>query len=77
MSTTTKQRIRLTHWGRDKMATTLADDTFEYKFVNETVLISIKISMKFVPKGPINNILALVQIMAWHRPGDKPSSESI
>ena len=28
-----------------------------------------------VPKGPINNIPALVQIMAWHRPGDKPLSE--
>ena len=31
--------------------------------------------MKFVPKGPINNILALVQKMAWRRPGDKPLSE--
>ena len=28
-----------------------------------------------VPKGPINNIPALVQIMAWCRPGDKPLSE--
>ena len=32
--------------------------------------------MKFVPtKGPINNIPALVQIMAWHRPGNKSLSE--
>ena len=31
--------------------------------------------MKFVPNGPINNIPALVQIMAWRRPGDKPLSE--
>ena len=31
----------------------------------------------FVPKGPINNISALVQIMAWHRPGDKPLSEAM
>ena len=30
---------------------------------------------KFVPKGPINNIPASVQIMAWRRPGDKPLSE--
>ena len=29
--------IKLTHWGRDKMAATLADDTFKYKFVNENV----------------------------------------
>ena len=37
--------------------------------------ISIEISLKFVPKGPINNIPALVQIMAWRRSGDKPLSE--
>ena len=30
---------------------------------------------EFVPKGPINNIPALVQIMAWHLPGNKPLSE--
>ena len=34
-----------------------------------------KISFKFVPKGPISNILALVQIVAWCRPGDKPLCE--
>ena len=34
-----------------------------------------KISPKFIPKSPINNIPALVQIMAWRRPGDKPLSE--
>ena len=28
-----------------------------------------------IPKGPINNIPALVEIMAWRRPGDKPLSE--
>ena len=52
------------------------DDIFKCIFLNENVWISIKISLKFVPKGPINNILALVQIMAWHRPGDKPLSEN-
>ena len=31
------------------------------------IWISIKISLKFVPKGPINNILALVQIVAWRQ----------
>ena len=34
-----------------------------------------EISLKFVPKGPINKIPALVQIMAWHQTGDKPLSE--
>ena len=52
-----------------------ADDIFKCIFLNENVWIPIKISMKFVPKGPINNIPSLVQIMAWHRPGDKPLSE--
>ena len=33
------------------------------------------ISLKFVPKSPINNIPALVQIMTWHQPGNKPLSE--
>ena len=49
-----------------------ADDIFKQIFFNENVCISIKISLKFVPKGSINNIAALVQIMAWRRPGDKP-----
>ena len=52
-----------------------ADDIFKRIFFNENVWISIKISLRFVPKGPINNIPALVQIMAWRRPGDKPLSE--
>ena len=52
-----------------------ADDIFKCIFLNENVWIPIKISRKFVPKGPINNIPALVQIMAWRRPGDKPLSE--
>ena len=44
-----------------------ADDTFRRMFLNENVRISIKISLKFVPKGPINNIPALIEIMAWRR----------
>ena len=41
-------------------------------FFNEDVGISIKVSLKFVPTGPINNISSLVQIMAWRRSGAKP-----
>ena len=51
------------------------DDIFKWIFLNENVWISIKKSLKFVPRGPIGNIPALVQIMAWRRPGDKPLSE--
>ena len=47
---------------------------FKRNLFNENVWISIKILLKFVPKSPINNIPALVQIMAWRRPGDKPLS---
>ena len=39
--------------------------------------VSIKISLKFVSKGPIDNIPALVQTMAWHRSGDKPLFEPV
>ena len=51
------------------------DDIFKCIFLNENVWIPNKISLRFVPKGSINNIPALVQIMAWRRPGDKPLSE--
>ena len=51
------------------------DDNFKSIFLNESVTISIKISLKFVPWGPINKNPALVQIMAWHRPCDKPLSK--
>ena len=50
---------------------------FECIFLNENVWIAIKISLKFVPKCSIINITALVQIMAWRRPGDKPLSETL
>ena len=50
------------------------DDIFQCIFLIENVWIWIKISLKFVPKVRINNIPALVQIMAWRR-GDKPLSE--
>ena len=51
------------------------DDIFKRNFFYEKLWISIKISLKFVPNGLINNIPALVQIMAWRRTGDKPLSE--
>ena len=52
-----------------------ADDMFKCIFLNENVWIPIEISLKFVPKGSINNNPALFWIMAWRRPGDKPLSE--
>ena len=52
-----------------------SDDIFKCIFLNENVSISIKISLKFVSNGPISNIPALIQKMAWRRPYDKPISE--
>ena len=49
---------------------------FKYIFVNEKFSITINISLKFVPKGPIDNKSALVQVMVWRRTGDKPLPES-
>ena len=51
------------------------DDIFKCIFLDENVWISIKVSLTFVPESPINNIPALVQIMARRRLGDKPLSE--
>ena len=52
-----------------------ADGIFKCIFLNENVWIALKISLEYIPKIRINNIPALVQIMAWRRPGDKPLSE--
>ena len=53
------------------------DNIFKCNFLNESVWILINISLNFVPEGQINNITALVQIMAWGQPGDKPLSEPV
>ena len=44
-------------------------------FADEKFCILIKISQKFVPKGPTDNNPAMAQTMAWCQIGDKPSSE--
>ena len=68
--------VYVTHWGRDKMAA-IFQMTFSngFSWLKIMKLISINISLKFVSRGPINNIPTLVQVMAWRRPGDKSLSE--
>ena len=66
---------RLNTLGTRQSGRHFADDIFKYIFLNENARISLKISLKFVPKVRVNNIPALVQIMAWRRPCDKPLSE--
>ena len=74
---TERHRLIWTHhqprkclWGRET-----PDDILKWIFMNENVGASIKISLKSVPIGTINNIPALVQIMDWRLPGDKLLSE--
>ena len=54
------------------MAAILADNNFKCIFLNENDRILIRISLKFVPRSPIDNKPALVQVMAWRQTGDKP-----
>ena len=58
----------VTYGGTDKMAA-----IFHTAILNAFY----RMKMVFVPKGPINNIIALIQIMDWRRPGDKPLSETM
>ena len=66
-------RINLSPPGQDGRH--FADDLFKRTFLNEKFCILIKITLKFVPTGPIDNDLALVLILAWRRIGDKPLFE--
>ena len=60
----------------DKVAT-ISRRFFQMHFIEWKCMNSNKISVKFVPKGPFNNIPALVQKMAWCRQGNKPLSEPL
>ena len=44
---------------------TILHMAFSNVLSNENLRISINISINFIPKDPVNNIPALVQIMAW------------
>ena len=60
-----------------KMAPFLADDIFRRIFLNENDNVVIQISLKFVHKGYIDNMSALVQVMAWCLTGTKPLPETM
>ena len=72
-----EQNIVLNIWRLGQMAAISQTTIFKCILLNENVKILIKISLKFVSKGSVNNIPALVQIMAWWRQGDKPLSEAM
>ena len=61
-------RSQWVNTSRDKIVAisqTEFSDAFSF---NKNILISLRMSLKFDPKIPSNNIQALVQIMVWHRP---------
>ena len=73
-----KMAAILTHWGRDKVdaiSQTTSSSAFSWMKMFE---LRLKFHWSlFLRVHPINNIPALVQIMAWRRPGDKPLSEAM
>ena len=44
-------------------------------FMDEKFYILLWISLNFVPYGPIDNMWALVQVMAWRQTGNRPLLE--
>ena len=60
--------INLTHSGQNKLPPFY---WWHFQMPFE-VLISVKISLVFVPKGPVDNNRTLVEIMAWSWTVDKP-----
>ena len=57
------------------MATILADDIFKCILLNENDKILIQLSLKLVPRGPIANKPAFVQVVAGEWTGNKPLPE--
>ena len=57
------------------MGAIIEDGIFKCIFLNENDRIPIRISAKFVARGPVANKPAFVQVMAWRRTGDKPFPE--
>ena len=64
---------RIIHYVEIRITNTFRPKRF---FLNQNDRISIKTPLKFVHKGPIENIHELVKIMVLCRPGDKPLSEA-
>ena len=54
------------------------DDTFICIFLKQIFFyFDSKLISMFVPKGPVHNESALVQVMAWHQTGKKPLHEPL
>ena len=65
-----------TDWGRDKQAA-ISQQHFDRIFCNVNIPIFVKISLKFVFEGLINDMPVLVQILVWCRTDYKLLHEPI
>ena len=63
---------KLTHIPPGQNGRHLTDDISRCISLNEKICIVIKIWLKFVPDGGIENYPALDKVMAWYQTGDKP-----
>ena len=63
------------HLSLDQMVA-ISQTTFSntFSWIKKNCIL-IRISLNFVPKGPIDNESVLVEVMAWRRTGDKPSPD--
>ena len=69
--------MQLTHWGRDKLVD-ISQTTFSNVFSSIKMLeFRLKFLWSLFLKVPIKTMPALMQIMAWCRPGEKPLSEPL
>ena len=69
--------IWLAHLPLDTMAAILADDICKCIFLNAKDKILIQMSLKLVPRGPIDNKSSLVQVIVWRQTGEKPLPEPV
>ena len=69
--------VALTHLPLEKMATISVDGIFNWICLNENDRIPIQISLKYVPRSPIDNKPALERVMTSRRAGDKPLPGSV
>ena len=67
--------LPISTWTTEQNGRHFADDILKCIILNENLYIFIKISLKFIPKGQIDNKSTLVKEMAWHLTGAKPLSE--
>ena len=65
----------LTHWGRDNMGAISQTKISNACSWMKMCEVRLRFQWSLFVTGPINNIPALVQIMAWRRSGDKAFSE--